>query len=63
MTCNSVHVTNEYAAEAIMEAARKYRCDLIHMGSHGRRGISGVLMGSQTQKVLTESKIPVLVYR
>ena len=46
-----------------MEAARKYRCDLIHMGSHGRRGISGVLMGSQTQKVLTESKIPVLVYR
>ena len=63
VTCNSVHVTNEYAAEAIMEAARKYRCDLIHMGSHGRRGISGVLMGSQTQKVLTESKIPVLVYR
>ena len=61
--CRSVHVTNEYPAEAIIEAARKYKCDLIHMGSHGRRGITGALLGSQTQKVLTQSKIPVLVYR
>ena len=61
--CRSVHETNEYPAEAIMEAARKYKCDLIHMASHGRRGLTGVLLGSQTQKVLTQSKIPVLVYR
>jgi len=61
--CQSVHVTNEFAAEAIMEIAAKRKCDLIFMGSHGRRGLTGVLLGSQTQKVLTHSKIPVLVYR
>ena len=63
VACKSVHVTNEFAAEAIMDAAKKYKCDLIHMASHGRRGLSGVLVGSQTQKVLTHSKVPVLVYR
>jgi nucleotide-binding universal stress UspA family protein len=63
VACQSVHVTNEYPADAIMDMARKRRCDLIFMASHGRRGISGVLLGSQTQKVLTQSKIPVLVYR
>jgi nucleotide-binding universal stress UspA family protein len=63
VACKSVHVTNEYPADAIMEAAKKYRCDLIHMGSHGRRGLSGVLLGSQTQKVLANSKVPVLVHR
>jgi nucleotide-binding universal stress UspA family protein len=57
-----VHVTNDYPADAILEAARKYRCDLIHMGSRGRRGLSGILLGSQTQKVLAEAKMPVLVY-
>jgi nucleotide-binding universal stress UspA family protein len=61
--CRSIHVTNEYAAEAVMDAAKKYKCDLVHMGSHGRRGLSGVLLGSQTQKVITNSKVPVLVYR
>jgi len=61
--CQSVHVTNEYPADAIMEAARKRKCDLIFMGSHGRHGITGILLGSETQKVLTHSKIPVLVYR
>jgi nucleotide-binding universal stress UspA family protein len=61
--CRSVHVTNEFAADAIVDAAKKYKCDLIHMGSHGRRGLSGVLLGSQTQKVLTNSRIPVLVHR
>lgn len=63
VTCQSVHVTNEFAAEAIMEVAKKQKCDLIFMGSHGRRGLVGALLGSQTQKVLTHSKIPVLVYR
>lgn len=48
---------------AIIKAARARKCDLIVMASHGRRGISGVLLGSETTKVLTHSKIPVLVCR
>lgn len=47
----------------IISAAKKARCDLIFMASHGRRGLSGMLLGSETHKVLTHSKIPVLVYR
>jgi nucleotide-binding universal stress UspA family protein len=61
--CESVHETNEFAAEAIMAAAKKRKCDLIFMASHARKGLTGALLGSQTQKVLTHSKIPVLVYR
>jgi nucleotide-binding universal stress UspA family protein len=49
--------------EAIIAAAEEAGADLIFMASHGRRGISGLLLGSETQKVLTHSKIPVLVYR
>ena len=49
--------------EAIIAAAEESGADLIFMASHGRRGISGLLLGSETQKVLTHSKIPVLVYR
>src|SRR5690606_3670701 len=63
VTYQGVHVTDEAPAEAIVAAAKKYRCDLIHMASHGRRGLTGVLLGSQTQKVLAHSSIPVLVYR
>ena len=47
----------------IIDAAKKGRCDLIFMASHGRSGLSGMLLGSETHKVLTHSKIPVLVYR
>ncbi len=49
--------------EAIIDMAQKNDCDAIFMASHGRRGLSAVLLGSETQKVLTHSKIPVLVYR
>ena len=49
--------------DGIINAAKKERCDLIFMASHGRRGLSGMLLGSETHKVLTHSKIPVLVYR
>ena len=49
--------------EAIIAAAEEAGADLIFMASHGRRGLSGLLLGSETQKVLTHSKIPVLVYR
>lgn len=56
-------VTGELPYEAIIAAAKKYKCDLIMMASHGRRGISGLLLGSETAKVLTHSKVPVLVVR
>lgn len=49
--------------EAIIETAQKHGCDVIFMASHGRRGINAVLLGSETQKVLTHSSIPVMVYR
>ena len=49
--------------QAIIDAANNAGCDLIFMASHGRRGFSGLLLGSETQKVLTHSTIPVLVYR
>lgn len=60
--CECVHVTDEFPADAIIKIAKKRKCDLIFMASHGRRGVSSVLLGSETQKVLTHSKIPVLVY-
>ena len=49
--------------EAIIETAKTRGCDVIFMASHGRRGLSAVLLGSETQKVLTHSSIPVMVYR
>lgn len=49
--------------EGILGTAKKHKCDLIVMASHGRRGIKGVLLGSVTNQVLTHSRIPVLVYR
>lgn len=49
--------------EAIISAAATEKCDLIMMASHGRRGLGAVLLGSETQKVLTHSTIPVMVFR
>ena len=54
---------NEIPYEAIIDAANRHGCDLIFMASHGRRGLASLLLGSETQKVLTHSKVPVLVYR
>jgi nucleotide-binding universal stress UspA family protein len=48
---------------AIIDCALANKCDLIVMASHGRRGVAALLVGSETQKVLTHSTIPVLVYR
>ena len=53
----------EQHAEAIIDQAKKSRCDLIMMASHGRRGVQRLLHGSETARVLTHSKIPVLVLR
>ena len=61
--CTTGYTTSRSAYQAIVEKARKEGCDLIVMASHGRRGLEGFLLGSETQKVLTHSLIPVLVYR
>ena len=59
----AVTVKSDLVAEAIINAAKKHKCDLIVMASHGRNGIKRLLMGSETQHVLTHSHIPVLVLR
>lgn len=61
--CKCAYVMGTYPHEEIVKAARRYRCDVIVIASHGRRGISRVLLGSETSKVLAHAKIPVLVVR
>ncbi|HEX6832799.1 MAG TPA: universal stress protein, partial [Rudaea sp.] len=61
--CKVRYVFSDNPAAEIVRVARRDRCDLIVMASHGRRGLSAVLLGSETQKVLTHSPIPVLVVR
>lgn len=63
VVCATAEASSDSPYEAIIEAANAKGCDLIFMASHGRRGISGLLLGSETSKVLTHSKIPVLVFR
>ena len=63
VSCDADYVTSNHPYEMIINAAEKKGCDLIMMASHGRRGVQGVLIGSETQKVLTHTKIPVLVVR
>ena len=61
--CNKLSFASLLVYEGIIDAATRCGCDLIFMASHGRSGIKALLLGSETQKVLTHSKIPVLVYR
>jgi nucleotide-binding universal stress UspA family protein len=61
--CSARCVTSDDTYRSIIDAARKSRCDAIVMASHGRRGLSGLVLGSETHKVLTHSTIPVLVCR
>lgn len=61
--CKTVSLTADQAWQGIIRTARSKKCDLIVMASHGRRGLSGLLLGSETMKVLTHSKTPVLVCR
>jgi nucleotide-binding universal stress UspA family protein len=56
-------VKSDLVAEAIVNAAKKHKCDLVIMASHGRRGVKRLLLGSETQHVLTHSHVPVLVLR
>ena len=63
VTAKAVVAQSDLVAESIMSAATKHGCDLVVMASHGRKGIKRVLLGSETQHVLTHSTVPVLVLR
>jgi nucleotide-binding universal stress UspA family protein len=60
---DAIHVEHQHPYEAIIDIANSKGCDLIVMASHGRHGVSAIVLGSETVKVLTHSAIPVLVYR
>lgn len=61
--CETLHVENDTPWQAILDAAKEKGCDLIVMASHGRTGFSAAFLGSETQKVLAQSTVPVLVCR
>jgi nucleotide-binding universal stress UspA family protein len=61
--CATLIVASDLPYQEIIETARRKKCDLIMMASHGRRGLSSLLLGSETAKVLLHSKVPVLVVR
>ena len=61
--CETSLQTSDDVFQSIIAVARERACDLVAMASHGRRGLGGVLLGSETQRVLTHSDIPVLVWR
>ena len=61
--CDTLTLSSDVPHEAIIDAAAQRACDLIFMASHGRRGLGALLLGSETNKVLAHSKVPVLVYR
>jgi nucleotide-binding universal stress UspA family protein len=61
--CDVVRVEHDHPYEAIIDAATQNDCDLVVMASHGLRGVSAIVLGSETLKVLTHTTIPILVYR
>ena len=61
--CDTAYDTSDFPADAILKAAKKYGCDAIAMGTHGRSGIAKLLLGSETMKVLTHGRVPVIVLR
>jgi len=63
VSCSGSYASDDSPYQAIIKAAKQRKCDLIFMASHGRSGIAGLLIGSETNKVLTHCKLPVLVYR
>lgn len=62
-TCDTLHVKDRYPADGIIEAAKARGADLIVMASHGRRGVARMLIGSQANRVVTHSSIPVLIVK
>lgn len=63
VACETLHVRDQFPAEGILATAKARGCDLIVMASHGRRGVARVLLGSQANKVVTHSSVPVLICR
>jgi nucleotide-binding universal stress UspA family protein len=63
VACTAVHRVAESPSEAIISVTAERGCDVVFMASHGRRGVSALLIGSETNKVLTHSSIPVIVWR
>ena len=63
LACETLLIERDQPADGILTAAAQTNCDLIVMASHGRRGVSALLLGSETQQVLTGSQVPVLVVR
>ena len=63
VSCEVIHRVNEHPYEEIVKTAQDFGCDVIFQASHGRRGIGALVIGSETNKVLTHTKIPVLVFR
>lgn len=63
VACTPVQTIRDRPYEAIIDAADKHACDLIVMGSHGRKGVTRLLLGSETSKVVAQSKTSVLVHR
>jgi nucleotide-binding universal stress UspA family protein len=63
VACETIRVEHEHPYQAIIDTAESKGCDLIVMASHGRHGTSAIILGSETVKVLTHSKIPILVHR
>ncbi len=63
VTVKAITVKSDLVSDAVVSAAKKYKCDLIVMASHGRKGIKRLLLGSETQHVLTHSPVPVLVLK
>ena len=61
--CTTLTANNDLPYLAIIKIARARKCDLIFMASHGRKGLARLLIGSETSKVLTHGKLPVLVHR
>ena len=61
--CATLHLVANHPWQGLLRAARGKRCDAISMASHGRGGLGGLLLGSETQRVLAHSKLPVLVTR
>lgn len=63
VACTTAHIKDQFPAEGIIAASKDHGCDLIVMGSHGRRGLAKFFLGSEAAKVLTLSQIPVLIWR
>jgi nucleotide-binding universal stress UspA family protein len=61
--CTAIHVSDQHPAEGIVETAKARACDVIVIGSHGRRGVARLLLGSVAAKVVALSDVPVLVCR